>query len=194
MASTSIILLHVFCGMQSYTYSSSSVQLVLPALGYGMICKADIVSPSGHHLSMRQLIVALPLIAPPPPLILSACPCLSMGHLHLPPPVCLSFAPAGCCIASHCAAFATHPLDAQLPLNTPTGCSNASCHPASAALPLNASLPLNMLPPPPNSHLPFVCPGWLSCCGNWDRRGLQTIPFLLGKGQDCFIANDTGLQ
>jgi hypothetical protein len=229
-----------------------------------MIRKANTVSPSGHHLSMCQLIMALPLIATPPaPLILSACPCLLTCHLHLPPLICLSFAPAGCRITSYCATFATHPLDTQPPFNALAGCSNASCHPASAAcpvgalLPLNApptsptsiclsfalaggcitfcrttfathplyalpplnasagcsiashcaafathlldvppplntpagcsiashctasathplsvSLPLNMLPPSPTSHLPFVCPGWLSDCKDQDRRGL----------------------
>jgi hypothetical protein len=51
---------------------------------------------------------------------------LSTHHLHLPPPVCLWLAPAGCCIAPRCAAFATHTLDMQLPLNTPADCSIAS--------------------------------------------------------------------
>ncbi len=55
----------------------------------------------------------LPFIAPPPLLILLACPCLLRHHLHLPPLVCLLFVPAGCCVASCCTAFATHPLDPQ---------------------------------------------------------------------------------
>jgi hypothetical protein len=42
-------------------------------------------------------------------------PCHLTRHLHLPPPVCLLFAPAGCCISSHCPTFATHPVDVQLP-------------------------------------------------------------------------------
>jgi hypothetical protein len=78
-----------------------------------MIREANTVSLPGHCLSTCQLIVVLPIIAPPPPLILSAYPCLSTNHLHLPPPVRLSFAPAGCRVASRCAAFATHPLDPQ---------------------------------------------------------------------------------
>ncbi len=78
-----------------------------------MIRKANTVSLPGHCLSMRQLIVALPFIVPPLPLILMACPCLSMCHLYLPPPVQLFFAPAGCQVASCCAAFATHPLNLQ---------------------------------------------------------------------------------
>jgi hypothetical protein len=65
-----------------------------------MIREADTVSLPGHCLSMRQLIVALPFIAPPLPLILLACPCLSTRHLHLPLPIQLSFAPACCQVAS----------------------------------------------------------------------------------------------
>jgi hypothetical protein len=83
-----------------------------------MIRKADTVSLPGHCLSTRQLIVALPFIATPLLLILSACPCLSTRHLHLPPHVQLSFSPAGCQVASHCPAFATHPLDPQPFLST----------------------------------------------------------------------------
>ncbi len=71
------------------------------------------MSLPGHFLSMRQLIAALHFIATPLPLILSACPCLSTCHLHLPPPVQLLFAPAGCRVASCCPASATHPLDPQ---------------------------------------------------------------------------------
>jgi hypothetical protein len=67
---------------------------------------------------MRQLIAALHFIATPLPLILSACPCLSTRHLHLPPPVQLLFAPAGCRVASRCPAFVTHPLDPQPFLST----------------------------------------------------------------------------
>ncbi len=83
-----------------------------------MIREADTVSLPGHCLSTRQLIAALHFIATPLPLILSACPCLSTRHLHLPPPVQLSFAPTGCRVASRCPAFATHPLDPQPFLST----------------------------------------------------------------------------
>ncbi len=86
--------------------------------GYGMIREANTVSLPGHCLSTRQLIVALPFIATPLPLILSACPCLLTRHLHLPPPVQLSFAPAVCRVASRCPAFSTHPLDPQPFLST----------------------------------------------------------------------------
>jgi hypothetical protein len=68
--------------------------------------------------------------------ILSTLPCLSMRHLHLPPlltrhlhlpsSICLLRALAGCRVAPHCAAFATHPLDTQPPLNAPADCSIAS--------------------------------------------------------------------
>jgi hypothetical protein len=119
------------------------------ASGYGMIYKVNTMCPSGHHLSTRQFIVAMPLVAPPLLLILLVRPCLLMRHLHIPPPVCLSFALAGSCIASPCATFATHPLDEQPPLNLPAGCSNAFCCPTSAAYPLGVLLPLNAPPPSP---------------------------------------------
>jgi hypothetical protein len=116
----------------------------------------------------------------PPPLIILAHPCLSMHRLHLPPPICLSFAPAGFCvdscgaafatlslnmpppplkalavfcIASHCATFATHPLNAPPPLNAMACYSDASCCPTSAPHPPGVLLPLDPPPPPPT----FIC-------------------------------------
>jgi hypothetical protein len=114
-----------------------------------MIRKANTVSPSGHCLSISQLIVALLLLAPTLPLILLACPCLLTCNLHLPPPVCLLFAPAGCRVAFCCTAFTPHLLNMQPPLNALAGYSNASCHSASAAHPLGVFLPLDALPPSP---------------------------------------------
>jgi hypothetical protein len=124
-----------------------------------------VISPhaaTSHLPASPPLIALLPLIVPlppvplvwlvvtlPPPPILLARPCLLTSHLHLPPSVCLMFAPAGCQVSSHCAAFATHPFDVQPPLNAPAGCSNVSCCPASAACPLGALLCLGALPPPP---------------------------------------------
>jgi hypothetical protein len=96
-------------------------------------------------MPLVRLVVLLPLL-----LVLLAHPCLLMGHLHLPPPVHLLFALAGCLVSSHCTAFATHSLDAQPPLNALAGCSNTSSCPASAACPLGALLPLDALPPSPS--------------------------------------------
>ncbi len=158
-----------------------------------MIRKADTTSPSGHRLSMRQLIVALPLIALPLLLILLAHPCFLTRHLHLPPPVCLLFAPAGCPIASCCTTFATHPLDAQPPLNTLAGCSDASWHPASAACFLSVLLPLNAPPPSPTPIcLLFALAGGhiTSCCTAFTTHPLYVLlplnaPAVCGIASHC---------
>ncbi len=87
-------------------------------------------SPPGCHLfaswlscriSLRHLHLASPFVAPPP-------------HMSILDPL-LSFAPAGCCIASHCAASASHPL-----VNT-----TASQHAAASRYSGNST-----------SHLPLV--------------------------------------
>jgi hypothetical protein len=112
-----------------------------------MIREADTVSLPGLCLSTRHLIAALHFIATPLPLILLACPCLSTRHLHLPPPVQLSFAPASCRVASRCPTFATHPLDPQPFLSTRRlVVAMPLVDPASAACPLGALLPLEALP------------------------------------------------
>ncbi len=120
-------------------------------------------------LSLVWLVVVLP-----PPLIFLAYPCLSARNLHLPPPICLSlFAPAGCHVTSHCAAFATYPLDTQPPLNALADCSDASCCSASAACPLGALLPLNVPPPPPTPIcLLFALAG---CCVTYCCTALLII-------------------
>ncbi len=156
-----------------------------------MICKAGTVSPSGHCLSTHQLIVALPLIALPLPLILSVHPCLSICHLHLPPPICLLFALAGCCVPSCCAAFATHPHDAQPPLNMPASCSNASCHPASAACPLSTLLPLDVPPPSPTPICLLIALAGgcvTSCCTAFATHPLYVLPHL-NMPAGCSIAS-----
>jgi hypothetical protein len=132
-------------------------------LGSTGCCVASPHAAASHLLATLPLIAPSPLVVPwspmpcvqlvvasPPPLILLACPSLSMRHLYLPPPVCLLFAPACCCVASCCTTFATHFLDMQPPLNVLAGCSDASCCPASAAGPHGALLPLNAPPPPPS--------------------------------------------
>jgi hypothetical protein len=58
-----------------------------------------------NRLSMHRLVIVMPLVAPPLQLVLLAHCCLSTGPLHLPP-ICLSFALAGCCVTSH----STNPL------------------------------------------------------------------------------------
>ncbi len=143
-------------------------------------CVASPHLAASHLLASPTLIAPLPLVAPwppvplvqlvvalPPLLILLVRPCLSTCHLHLPPPVCLLFAPAGCCIASCCAAFATHPLDRKPPLNALNDCSGTSCCPAFAAHPLGTLLPLDALPTPPTPIcLSFALDGChvTSCC------------------------------
>jgi hypothetical protein len=69
---------------------------------------------STPRLHLHWLVVALDLVAlPPPPIILSKAPPLDAPPPHVapatPPPVCLWFAPTGCCIAS-CGTSASHPL------------------------------------------------------------------------------------
>ncbi len=76
-----------------------------------------------------------PFVAPPP-------------HVSIldPPP---SFAPASCCISSHCTASAPCPL-----VNTaPSQCATASRHARNST-----------------SHLPLVCPDWLPHCLLWHLR------------------------
>jgi hypothetical protein len=102
-------------------------------------------------------IVVLPLIAPPLLLILSACPCLSTRRLHLPLSFCLSFAPAGCCIASHCAASTSHPLYVPLPLAL-ADCHIPSSCTAFATLHLDTPTALSLVAPP----LPLVVSA--HCC------------------------------
>jgi hypothetical protein len=129
-------------------------------------CTAYATLPLDAPLPLNAPIVASPLIAPSPPLIISVRPCLSMRHLHLPPPVCLSFALASCCVTSHCAAFTTHPLSArslstrrlvvELPLVVPPlslillMCPQLSMRRLVVALPLIA-------PPPPLVLLAHPC-------------------------------------
>jgi hypothetical protein len=113
------------------------------------------------------------VVASPPPLILSASACLLTCHLHLPPAVCFLLAPAGCRVAPHCAAFATHCLDTQPPLNAPADCSKVSCCPASAAHPIGVLLPLDMPPPPPTPIcLLFALAG---CCVTSRRTALLIV-------------------
>jgi hypothetical protein len=125
-----------------------------------MIRKADTVSLPGHCFSTGQLIAALHFIATPLPLILSACPCLSTRHLHLPSPVHLSFAPAGCRVASHCPAFATHPLDPQPFLSMRRLVVATPLVAPPLQLVLSARCCLSMRRLHLHSLLPLVCPGW----------------------------------
>jgi hypothetical protein len=82
----------------------------------------DMPPPVVHSSSrlplVHRLVVMLHLLAPPPPQITFCRASASCVH-PLPPP---SFTPHGCCIASHHAASASHPI-----VNTATSrCATAS--------------------------------------------------------------------
>ncbi len=83
-------------------------------------------------ISLHRLYLFSPFVAPPP----------HMSILHPPP----SFTPAGCCLASCRAAFASCPL-----IN-----SAASLRPAASHCPSNST-----------SRLLLICPDWLLHCLLW---------------------------
>jgi hypothetical protein len=79
------------------------------------------------------LVVVSALVAP-----FSSRRCLSTRSLHLLPPICLSFSPAGCCVTSHCAASP----------NVASRCT-ATSHRRAGWL-------LCVVPPPPRVSSPHV--------------------------------------
>jgi hypothetical protein len=160
-----------------------------------------------NHLSMHQLLVAMPLVAPPLQLVLLAHCCLSMRHLRLPP-ICLLFALASCHVTSRNTTplivsmrcrLSTRRLVVALPLVAPpsqlilltggilAGCSAASHCTTSAARPLSASLSLNKLPPPLTFRLPFVCLGWLSLSRPFSSHRLCLLP---SQCTACYILEE----
>jgi hypothetical protein len=141
----------------------------LSSLLCGLSLRCAIATRSASLAPLVRLVIASPLLTPPPTicwhLCLSSHCCLLSHHglLYLLSGWLLHHLyscrrlPSAGVSASHCTAASC------CAMASCTSCP-AGCCVITTAHHLGVPLPLNMPPPPPISHLPFACPGWLPRC------------------------------